>query len=104
MSFVTLGRRIANRAPFLAIRYSPLPIRPLLPLLAEGADLHLERPCSARLLVELPVGLRNRGGRHQQVRILPRLPSPDFFAAVPHPGGIHPRIHHQMPYMDVLWP
>src|SRR3954464_13610257 len=36
-------------------------------LVPERADLHLEGPGALRLLVELPVGVRDRGRRHLQV-------------------------------------
>ena len=39
------------------------------PFLAEGTDVHLERPGVARLLVELPVGLGDRLRPHQPARV-----------------------------------
>src|SRR5882757_9992509 len=84
-----------------SIRYSPFAIR-LLPLLAERANLQLKRPGAARLLVELPVGRRDRGWRHQQIRIVEAYLAPQRFAALAHPGGIDAGIDDQMRDMDVF--
>src|ERR1700751_1621169 len=72
------------------------------PLLAEGTDLEFERPGSLRLLVKLPVGLRDRGWRDQQIRIVESLLSPELLPAFPHPGRIDTGIDDEMRDMDVL--
>src|ERR1700730_2694911 len=83
----------------LAIRY-----RLVLPFFPERADFKLERPGAARLLVELPVGRRDRGRRHQQVRIIERFLAPELFAALAHPGGVDAGIDDQMRDVDVFRP
>src|SRR6478672_6280081 len=91
---------------WLALHYSPFATHysPFLPLFAERADFHLERPGAFRLLVELPIGARDRGRRHQQVRIVQRLLAPYLFAALAHPGGVNAGIDDEMRDMNVLRP
>src|ERR1700750_2903835 len=92
------GQYKAVRPPF-AIHYSPLPA---LPLLSERADFHFKGPGAARLLVELPIGARHRGRRHQEVRIVQRLLPPELLGPLAHPGGIDPGVDDEMRDMDVL--
>src|SRR5216684_4280105 len=92
---------MANREK--STRYSPLAIR-VLPLFPERADFELECPGAARLLVKLPVGGRDRGGWHQQIRIIKRFLAPELFPALAHPGGIDAGIDDQMGDVDVLRP
>src|SRR5690349_6784607 len=80
--------RVANglgRSQF-AIRHSPFA---LLPLFAERADFHFEGPGAFWLLIELPIGSRNRGRRHQQIRIVERLLAPELRAPLAHPSRVH---------------
>src|SRR5258707_1407035 len=76
----------------------------LLPLLAERPDFMLEGPGVARLLIELPIGFRDRGRAHQAIGIeildrLRALPANDELA---HPFGIDAGIDHEMSDMDIL--
>src|SRR5437660_1721609 len=73
-----------------------------LPLLTEGADLHLKRPGAFRLLIELPIGRRDRGRRHQQIRIVERIGAERFQAPLPNPLGVDTRIDDEMSDMDVF--
>src|SRR5260370_216645 len=75
-----------------------------LPLLAEGSDFVLEGPGVARLLIELPVSLRDSSWTHQAIRIevFDRLRA---FAArdqLPHPLSIDTGIDHEMGDMNVF--
>src|SRR5262245_62554316 len=75
---------------------------PPLPGLAIRAQLDLERPRVARLLMQHPVGLADRRRVHQRIGrelrgIAPRLPDP-----VAHPRRVHPRVDHEMRDVDVL--
>ncbi len=74
----------------------------ILPLFPERANFQLKGPGAARLLVELPVGRRDRGRRHQQIRIVERFLAPELLAPLAHPGGIDAGIDDQMRDMDVL--
>src|SRR5438270_5014233 len=74
----------------------------VLPLLTEGADFHLERPGALRLLIELPIGRRDRGRRHQQVRIVERIGAERFQAPLPYPLGVDAGIDDEMGDMDIL--
>src|SRR5260370_41320569 len=74
------------------------------PLFPKRTDLLLESPGVARLLVELPIRFRHRGGPHEPARIevfqslFPHsLPDP-----IPHPCGIHSSIDNEMRDMNVL--
>src|SRR5713226_4547154 len=75
-----------------------------LPLLAERPNFVFEGPGVARLLIELPIGFRDRRRAHQAIGIeildrLRALPANDELA---HPFGIDTGVDHQMGDMDVL--
>src|SRR5439155_796123 len=75
------------------------------PFLCEGANLALERPGVAGLLINLPVGLGDRCRPHQPAWIEIgeggfALPLLDPLA---HPGGVDARIDDQMGDVDVPW-
>src|SRR5260370_39429506 len=74
------------------------------PFFAEGADLLLEGPRVARLLIELPVGLGDRRRPHQafEIEVLHRLVTLALPDSIAHPRGIHSRIDHEMGDVDVL--
>src|SRR4029079_2531416 len=98
--------RVANReggftTPPFAIRHS---LFAFLPLLAEWSNLEFEGPGAARLLVKLPVGRRDGGRWHQQIRIIKRFLAPELLAALAHPGGVDAGIDDQMRDMDVFGP
>src|SRR6202043_4297573 len=59
-----------------------------LPLLAKGAYFQLERPGTARLLIKLPVGFRDRQRRHQQIRVVERVRSQRLDPTLTHPFGV----------------
>src|ERR1700675_481658 len=75
-----------------------------LPLLAEWPDFVLKGPGIARLLIELPIGRRDRGGPHQAVRIeiFHRLWSFPAHDQLPYPFGIDAGVDDQMRDMDAL--
>src|SRR3954468_17865707 len=73
-----------------------------LPLLTEGADFQLEGPSAPRLLVELPVGRRDRGRWHQQIRIVERTGPERFQAPLADPLGVDAGIDNQVGDMDIL--
>src|SRR5262245_49589929 len=75
-----------------------------LPLFAERADFQLKGPGALRLLVELPVRLRDGCRRHQEIRIIQRVRPQRLDAPLPHPFGIDPGIDDEMGDMDVLRP
>src|SRR5258705_12154890 len=79
-----------------AIRNSHLPLFP------ERADFQFKCPGAARLLVKLPVGRRNRRRRHQQVRVIKRLLTPEPLATRAHPGGVDAGIDDQVRDVDVF--
>src|SRR3954469_8260659 len=54
-------------------REKPATIALASPFFAERPNFKLKSPGAARLLVELPVGGRDRGGRHQQIRVVERF-------------------------------
>src|SRR3954447_431628 len=83
-------------------REKPATIALASPFFAERPNFKLKSPGAARLLVELPVGGRDRGGRHQQIRVVERFIAPHLSAALPHPFGIDAGIDDQMRHMDVL--
>src|SRR5580692_1189318 len=83
--------------------FSPPASAPL-PFLSERPDFLLEGPGVARLLIELPIGLRHRGRPHQAIGIeifdrLGALPVSDELA---HPFGVDTGIDHEMGDMDVF--
>src|SRR5690242_1550142 len=79
-------------------------VRAPLPLLAKWADLELERPGAARLMIELPVGFRDRRRRHQQVWIIERAWTESFEAPLAHPLGIDAGVDDEMRDVNVLRP
>src|SRR5436190_1670805 len=74
------------------------------PLFCKGPDLALERPGVPRLLVDLPIGLGDRGRPHQPARIEIgegplAFPFPD---PLPYPGGVDTGVDDQMRDVDAL--
>jgi hypothetical protein len=72
------------------------------PFLCEGADLAFERPGVARLLINLPIGLRDRSRPHQPARIEVgegRFPLP---LLDPLARGVDTRIDDQLRDMDAF--
>src|SRR6202011_206870 len=92
----------ANGEQRNSARHSPFAIRVFLPLLPERADFQFKCPGAARLLVQLAVRGRDRGRRHQQVRIVERFLAPKLFAPLAHPGSIDTGIDNQVRDVDVL--
>src|SRR6266481_2060579 len=84
-----------------AARFSPFATR-LLPFFPERADFKFKSPGAARLLVELPVGRRNRRRRHQQIGIIKRFLAPEFLPPFAHPRGVDAGIDDQMRDVNVL--
>src|SRR5271154_2022899 len=74
------------------------------PFLSEGADLLLECPRVARLLVKLPIRLGHRDRPHEsrRVEVLHRLFAFPFLDSLAHPGGIDARIYDEMSDVNVL--
>src|SRR5260370_7646598 len=68
------------------------------PFFGEGADFLLEGPCVARLLVELPIRLGDRGWPHEtfDIEVLHCLVALAFPDSIAHPSGIHAGIDHEM--------
>jgi hypothetical protein len=64
------GRNILDQALWIKSTISRTPATFPLPLLAEGSDFQLERPGAAWLLIELPVGFRDRRRRHQEIGVI----------------------------------
>src|SRR5215831_13601360 len=85
-----------------AIASAPLAMP--LPLLAKGTDFHLERPRALRLLVKLPIGARDRCGRHQQIRVVERVCTKSLETTLPHPFGVNTGIDDEMRDVDILRP
>src|SRR5215207_135427 len=73
-----------------------------LPLLAEGAYFQLERPGALRLLIELPVGFRDRRRRHQQIRIVEGARPQRLKPPLAHPFGVDAGIDDEMGDVDVF--
>src|SRR5882672_8358103 len=73
-----------------------------LPLLAKGTNFQLKGPGAARLLIELPVGLRDRRRRHQQIRIVEGARPERLDPPLPYPFGIDAGIDDEMGDVDVL--
>ena len=74
------------------------------PFLGKGPDLALERPGVARLLIDLPIGLGDRGRPHQPARIEigeRRLPLP-LRDPLAHPRRIDAGVDDQMGDVDVF--
>src|ERR1700687_297005 len=73
------------------------------PFFTERADLPLECPRVARLLVKLPVGLCHGRGAHQafEVDVLPRPVALAFPDSIAHPCGIHAGIDYEMSDVDI---
>src|SRR5215831_8264759 len=75
------------------------------PFLGKGPDLAFDRPGVARLLVDLPIGLGDRGRPHQPPWIEigeGRFPLP-FLDPLAHPRCVDAGIDDQMRDMDALW-
>src|SRR5450432_650471 len=93
----TSSRKAASSRDKLS-SIAPLP----LPLLAEGTYLQLERPGAARLLVELPVGFRDRRRRHQEIGVIEGIRSQSLDPPLTHPFGVDAGVDDEMGNMDVL--
>src|SRR6202040_2466200 len=76
------------------------------PFFRKGSDLAFERPGVARLLVDLPIGVGDRGRAHQPagVEIDERRLAFALFDAAAHPFGVDAGVDHEMGDVDVLWP
>src|SRR5882762_7908520 len=74
-----------------------------LPLLAEGAYFQLERPGALRLLIELPVGFRDRRRRHQEVRVVEGIRPKCLDPPLAHPFGVDAGVDNEVSDVDVLW-
>src|ERR1700730_12651113 len=75
------------------------------PFFCKGSDLALERPSVAGLLIDLPIGLGDRGRPHQPARIEigeRRLAFP-LLDPLAHPRGVDAGVYNQMGDVDVLW-
>ena len=100
-----LMRQIGVRAAEVEMKFhfavSPGAISPDLPI---RAHVEFEGPGVARLLVELPIGLRNRRRVHELVRleILQCLSAAALFDAVADESGIDAGINDQMCDMDIF--
>src|SRR5229473_7755791 len=73
-----------------------------LPLLAEGSYFQLERPGAAWLLVELPVGFRDRRRRHQEIGVIEGTGSERLQPPLTHPFGVDAGVDDEMGNMNVL--
>ena len=81
-----------------------MPGRRPLPLLAERADFQFERPGAARLLIQQPVGFRDRRWRHQQIGIVERARPQRLDPPLPHPFGVDAGIDDEVGDVDVFRP
>src|SRR5260221_1856180 len=73
-----------------------------LPLLAEGSYFQLERPGTAWLLVELPIGFRDRRRRHQEIGVIEGTGSERLQPPLTHPFGVDAGVDDEMGNMNVL--
>src|SRR6202049_2851096 len=73
-----------------------------LPLLAEGSYFQLERPGAAWLLIELPVGFRDGGRRHQEIGVVEGARSQRLQPPLTHPFGVDAGVDDEMSNVDVL--
>src|SRR5439155_1660282 len=74
------------------------------PALAVRAQVELERPRVARLVMEHPVGLADRRRVHQRVGRQRGEVAPGGLDALAHEGGVDARVDHEMRDVDVLGP
>src|SRR5712692_11240388 len=76
------------------------------PFLPKRTDLVLEGPRIARLLVQLPIRLGDRGRRHESggIKVLERIFPLSLLDPLAHPSGIHSGIDDEMRDVDILWP
>src|SRR5512147_1358958 len=81
----------------------PVSGRAKLPLLAERANLELEGPCAARLLIKQPIGFCDRRWRHQEIWIVQRVRTERLDPPLPHPFRVDAGIDDEMRHVDVLW-
>lgn len=74
------------------------------PFLPKRPDFLLECPGIARLLVQLPVCLGNRGGRHEagRIKVGERLFLFSLLDPLTDPGSIHSGIDDEASDMDIL--
>src|SRR3981189_2657930 len=73
-----------------------------LPLLAERAYFQLERPSAARLLVEQPIGFRDRRRRHQEIRGIEGTRPQRLDPTLAYPFGVDAGIDDEMGDVDVF--
>src|SRR5215472_9729933 len=75
------------------------------PLFLEWADFHLECPCVARQLVELPICVSYRLGAHEPrgVEILHCVVALAFTDSIAHPCRIDAGVDDEMRDVDILW-
>src|SRR5450631_1911085 len=85
-------------APWINGRFQEGP----LPLLAKGPYFQLERPGAAWLLIELPVGFRNRRRRHQEIGVIEGTRPQRLQPPLTHPFGVDAGVDDEMGNVDVL--
>src|SRR6267154_121925 len=73
-----------------------------LPLLAERAYFQFERPGALRLLIELPVGFRDRRRRHQEIGIVEGIRPKCLDPPLAYPFGIDAGIDDEVGDVDVF--
>src|SRR5947199_7504158 len=73
-----------------------------LPLLAEGTDLELESPGAFGLLIQQPIGFRDRGWRHQGIGVIKRVGTEGLYPSLTYPFGVDAGIDDKMGDMDIL--
>src|SRR5258705_4537277 len=73
-----------------------------LPLLAERAYFQLERPGALRLLIELPVGFRDRRWRHQEIGIVEGIRPKCLDPPLAYPLGVDAGVDDEVGDVDVF--
>src|SRR6478609_1218580 len=73
-----------------------------LPLLAERAYFQFERPGALRLLIELPVGFRDRRRRHQEIGIVEGIRPKRLDPPLAYPFGVDAGVDDEVRDVDVL--
>src|ERR1022692_1603678 len=96
------ARTSSRKAASPLERFSSIATLPL-PLLAEGSYFQLERPGAAWLLIEQPIGFRDRRWRHQEIRIVQRTRPQRLDPPLTDPFGVNTGVDDEMGNVDVLW-
>src|SRR5258705_11179892 len=73
-----------------------------LPLLAKRAYFQFKRPGALRLLIELPVGFRDRRRRHQEIGVVEGIRPQSLDPPLAHPFGVDAGVDDEMGDVDVL--